>query len=59
MSNVCCIECAAEEMGCEGGYLGEEVKARRVVAAAVHGVHRKEAVGRLDEEAAQALQHAQ
>ena len=39
-------------------YLVKEVKALGVVAAAVHGVDGKEAVGRLDEEAAQALDDA-
>lgn len=38
--------------------LVEEVKAQRVVGAPVHGADREEAVGGLDEEAAQALDHA-
>lgn len=49
---------ALNESAAQRPHLGEEVEARGVVAAAVHGVNREEAVGGLDEEAAQALHHA-
>lgn len=56
------VHCSASKRSSEpcaqGARLVEEVEPHGVIVAAVYGVNGKEAVGGLDEEAAQALHHA-